>query len=238
MRHCAEVHRPNNSLLVTRFFLPSTLRIYTNPWPMPQRLMKPFAGIRRISFRLSHTRENANLSLTPDDVGEVAASARVLLVQLEVPTATVHAALVAARSSGAMTILNPAPAAQLDAATLALCDVVIPNEHEVDLLGGSARLLEIGARTVVVTLGARGSLLITRDSNEVAIPAFAIRAVDTTAAGDAFCGAFAAACSRGDEIIDALRFASAGGALAATRSGAVPSLPTRAEIEGLVTGEV
>ena len=180
----------------------------------------------------------ANLALSPHDVGEVAASARVLLVQLEVPTATVHAALVAARSSGAMTILNPAPAAQLDAATLALCDVVIPNEHEVDLLGGSARLLELGARTVVVTLGARGSLLITRDSNEVAIPAFAIRAVDTTAAGDAFCGAFAAACSRGDEIIDALRFASAGGALAATRSGAVPSLPTRAEIEGLVTGEV
>lgn len=177
----------------------------------------------------------ANRSLLAEDVIDMAGSARVLLVQLEVPTATVHAALAAARSSGAMTILNPAPAAHLDAATLALCDVVIPNEHEVALLGGSARLLELGARSVVITLGARGARLITRHADEVSVPAFAIRAVDTTAAGDAFCGAFAAACSRGDEIIDALRFASAGGALAATRSGAVPSLPKRAEIEALVT---
>lgn len=178
----------------------------------------------------------ANLSLSPADIGEVAASARVLLVQLEVPMATVHAALVAGRSSGAMTILNPAPAAQLDAATLALCDVVIPNEHEVDLLGGTARLLDLGAGVVVVTLGARGSRLVTRHADDVTIPAYAVRAVDSTAAGDAFCGAFAAACSRGDDILGALRFASAAGALAATRSGAVPSLPTQAEIEGLISG--
>ena len=180
----------------------------------------------------------ANLALTPDDVCDIAASARVLLVQLEVPTPTVHAALVAARSSGARTILNPAPAAQLDATTLALCDVVIPNEHEVELFGGSSRLLELGARMVVVTQGARGARLFTRTGHAVDVPAFPIRAVDTTGAGDAFCGAFAAACSRGDEILDALRFASAAGALAATRNGAVPSLPTQTEIDDLVTRSV
>lgn len=180
----------------------------------------------------------ANMLLESHDVVAMAGSARVLLVQLEVPTPTVHAALAAARASGATTILNPAPAAQLDATTLALCDVVIPNEHEVELLGGAAQLLELGARSVVVTLGARGARLVTSGAENVTVPSFSIRAVDTTGAGDAFCGAFAAACSRGDDTLVAVRFATAGGALSATRRGAVPSLPSRAEIEALITSAV
>ena len=179
----------------------------------------------------------ANGALTADDVIEMAGSARVLLVQLEVPVPVVHAALLAAREAGAITILNPAPATSLSGGMLALCDVVIPNEHEAELLGGSAHLLALGARAVVITMGSRGARLCTPDGNGIAVAAFAVDAVDTTAAGDAFCGAFAAALSRGAELVDALRFAAAAGALATTRAGAVPSLPTLAEIEALITDE-
>ncbi len=179
----------------------------------------------------------ANGALTPKDVVAMAGSARVLLVQLEVPTPVVHAALVAARAAGATTILNPAPAAVLSGETLALCDVVIPNEHEAELLGGSARLLQLGAGAVVVTMGSRGARLCTHDGADLAVAAFVVDAVDSTAAGDAFCGAFAAAVSRGVDLAHALRFASAAGALATTHAGAVPSLPTLAAIEKLITSQ-
>ena len=178
----------------------------------------------------------ANSTMTPDDVTTIAATARVLSVQLEIPLPAVAAALTAARAAGAITILNPAPAAaELQSDILSLCDVVIPNEHEVELLGGVSRLLALGASAVVVTMGAQGATLCTGDGPDVFVPAFRVQPVDTTGAGDAFCGAFAAAMARGDTMIDALRFASAGGALATTRHGAVPSLPALAEIEALLT---
>ncbi len=179
----------------------------------------------------------ANAGLLPDHVTAAAASARVLLTQLEVPMDTVRAALAAARAAGAITILNPAPATALTAETLALCDVLIPNEHEVEVLGGVDELLRLGARAVVVTLGSRGAKLCAPDSGELIVPAFAVDAVDTTAAGDAFCGGFATAIAAGSSFADALRFAVAAGALATTRPGAVPSLPTRAEIDALLGRE-
>jgi ribokinase len=177
----------------------------------------------------------ANALLEPGQVKVAAASARVVLCQLEVQVETVHAALTAARAAGATTILNPAPATPLSAEILALCDVVIPNEHEVQILGGLDELFGLGARTVVVTLGSRGAQLRTSDGEVVNVAAFAVRPVDTTGAGDAFCGGFAAALARGDSMVDALRFASATGALATTRPGAVPSLPLLAEIEALIS---
>ena len=198
----------------------------------------------RALIGVSSTAENsiivvpgANSRLAADSVAPTAALARVVLVQLEVPLAVVHAALRAARAAGAITILNPAPAppVTLTSEILALCDVVIPNEHEVELLGGRQRLLDLGARAVIVTLGARGSKLCLRDSPEVIVAAFEVDAIDTTAAGDAFCGSFAAAMARGDSIANAVRFASAAGALATTRHGAVPSLPTLNDIEALLT---
>jgi ribokinase len=89
---------------------------------------------------------------------------------------------------------------------------------------------------VVITLGARGAKLCTADNADVVVPAFAVHAVDTTAAGDAFCGAFAAAMAAGDaSILQALRFAAAAGALATTHAGAVPSLPSREAIQALLT---
>lgn len=179
----------------------------------------------------------ANGALTANDVRAMADSARVLLVQLEVPVPVVHAALLAARAAGAITILNPAPAAVLRGDMLALCDVVIPNEHEAEILGGSDHLLALGARAVVITMGARGARLCTPGGPDITVPAFAVDAVDSTAAGDAFCGAFAAALSRGSDLTNALRFASAAGALATTHAGAVPSLPGLEDIEALIASQ-
>ena len=177
----------------------------------------------------------ANAELAPDDVVASAAKASVVLAQLEVPVATVQAAFAAARAAGATTILNPAPAQQLSAELIALCDVIIPNEHEVEILGGVDALFALGAKAVVVTLGSRGAELCTPDGIRTMVPAFAVTPVDTTAAGDAFCGSFAAAISNGTSLIEALRFAAAGAGLTTTRSGAVPSIPHRAEIEALLS---
>ncbi len=177
----------------------------------------------------------ANGRLKPNDVRAAAGSGRVLLVQREVPAVVVREALAAAKQAGALTILNPAPASRVDEDTLALCDIVIPNEHEVQLLGGVTTLLDFGVSAVVVTLGSRGAMLCRPGQPVLAIPALRVEAIDTTGAGDAFCGAFAAAMSRGVDIVDALRFASAAGALATTVRGAVPSLPHREAIEALLT---
>jgi ribokinase len=110
---------------------------------------------------------------------------------------------------------------------------VIPNEHEHGRLGGAARLYGLGVEAVVTTLGAEGVDVAT-PAERRRLPAFAVTPVDTTAAGDAFCGAFAVAIAEGADPIAAARFGAAAGALATTRAGAVPSLPTRAEIDALL----
>lgn len=179
----------------------------------------------------------ANADLAPAHVADAATSATVLLAQLEVPLATVQAAFTAGRAAGAITILNPAPATELPAELLALCDVVIPNEHEVELLGGVDALFRLGAKAVVVTLGSRGAKLCTPGVEDVVVAAFRVDAIDTTAAGDAFCGGFATALASGASYVSAMRFGAATGALATTRAGAVPSLPSRAEIDELLTRE-
>lgn len=168
-----------------------------------------------------------------DDHRDIVAKARVVLAQLEIPVESVEAAFAIARVAGATTVLNPAPARDLDAGLLSLVDVIVPNQHEVTQLGGTSALLDAGIGTVVVTLGARGLRVVTRD-DEFDVPPFVVRAVDTTGAGDAACGAFVAALAAGHDLLTACRRASAAGALAATRAGAVPSLPTAIEIDSLV----
>jgi ribokinase len=160
--------------------------------------------------------------------------ARVVLTQLEVPLPAVARAMAAGRAAGAITVLNPAPAQMVGGEILQWCDVVVPNEHEVELLGGVAHLLALGARAVVVTLGSNGADLHTADGI-THIDAFAVRPIDTTAAGDSFCGALCARLAVGDELPTALRFAAAAGALCTTGAGAVPSVPYRREIEALLT---
>lgn len=165
-------------------------------------------------------------------VADAVPPATVLLAQLEVPVETVLAAFGAA--SG-IRILNPAPARDLPAELLACCDVVVPNEHELELLGGPDRLLGAGAAALVVTLGAAGARVITADGEHQVSP-FAVDPVDTTGAGDAFCGGLAARLAAGDRLLDAVRWAAAAGALATTVTGAVPAQPRAADIERLLAG--
>ncbi len=178
----------------------------------------------------------ANARLGPGHVtahGVTIARAAVVLAQLEVPLEAVIAAFEVARAVGATTILNPAPATPLPRELLMLTDICVPNEHEAALLGGAEQLRQAGVGIVVVTEGERGSTLYT-DSGTVRIAPFAVEPIDTTAAGDSFCGALAARLALGDRLPDALRWASAAGALATTVQGAVPSVPHHSAIERLI----
>ncbi len=171
---------------------------------------------------------NAQLAW-PDD----APACRTLLAQLEVPQAVVAAGLRHGASSGATTILNPAPAADVEQRMLADCSLIVPNEHELAILGDPEVLLRSGVETVVVTRGASGATL-HEDGTVVTVEAFAVDAVGTTGAGDAFCGNLAARLASGATVLDAATWSCAAGALAATTPGAVPSLPLAAEVLRLV----
>ena len=196
----------------------------------------------------------ACFTLTAADVdaaGEAIRSAGVLLTQLELPLETVERGLRLARAAGVLTILNPAPApAQaLGDEMLGLVDFLIPNESEAALLTGqpvesvaqaesAARvLLRRGARCVIVTLGARGALVCAEGAEPLLVGAFDAGAVvETTGAGDAFCGGFAAALSEGRSVQEAARFGCATAGISVTRAGTAPSMPRREEIEALLGG--
>ena len=190
----------------------------------------------------------ANMSVTEKDVDDAALAfegAAAILLQLESPLAVVARAARLARKHGARVILNPAPARQLEADVLALVDYLVPNESEATLLTGievrdlrsskraAKKLLKQGVGGAILTLGARGALLVNRDS-ATRVPAFRVEAVDTTAAGDAFVGAFGVALAERQSPADAMRFASAAAAISVTRVGAQPSLPTRADVEAFL----
>ncbi len=161
------------------------------------------------------------------------AASAVVLCQLEVPIESVADAFDNARRAGARTVLNPAPAAPLPGELLAGCDVIVPNEHEVELLGGVEALLAAGCGAVVVTRGAAG-VDVHLGSSLLHVPPFQVDVVDTTGAGDAFCGSLAARLAAGVTLADAVRWAAAAGALATTVHGAVPAQPTVAAIERLL----
>ena len=184
----------------------------------------------------------SNLLLTSEEVlrtSALMAGARVLLVQLEVPIPAVMQALTLARKNRLLTILNPAPAQRLSTELLKLVDILTPNEGEVYQLAGqndaaeAARVLvKRGTRSVVVTRGAQGALLM--DSSGLReFPAFAVEVVDSTGAGDAFNGALACALAEGDSLEAAISFANAAGALATTKRGAQNAMPSRREIDQL-----
>lgn len=154
-----------------------------------------------------------------------------LLMQLETPLATVAAYAQAARASDIKVVLNAAPAQALDAALLALVDVLIVNEGELSSIAGSVgtlvqQLQQLSVPTVVVTLGAKGCCARV-GSDFLVQPGFPVTPLDTTGAGDTFCGVLVAALSEGNHLPAALRRASAAAALACTQSGAQSSIPTR-----------
>jgi ribokinase len=177
----------------------------------------------------------ANAELTPEDAdAESVRRADVVLLQLEVPLATVRAAAEAATGT---VVLNPAPPQPLPAALLDQVDVLVPNEHELAQLAGVgpgerapaelAGLARSTARSaVVVTLGARGALVVPADGGPALLQAPPpVTPVDTTGAGDCFCGALAQALAGGSALPDAVRYAVAAAALSTTGPGARGALP-------------
>jgi ribokinase len=186
----------------------------------------------------------ANQNLTPADVRRAIVplqSASVLLCQLEVPLETTLEAFRLARAAGVRTILNPAPAAALPEELLRLTDLCVPNETELELLTGrpvrspddaeeAARRLHLReAGTVIVTLGARGALVVGPELSE-RIPAPAVEAVDPTGAGDAFIGSLGVFLAEGRPLPDAVRRACAVAALSVTRLGTQAAYPSLAEV--------
>ena len=176
----------------------------------------------------------ANHALSIDHIDAAAAllaNAKVVLVQLEVRLAVVQRAVeLAGRDT--IVVFNPAPASELPDDVLRHVDVITPNEHEAALLGGAAALVARGVPNVVVTQGARGALLVTRDG-ETRIEPFLVTPVDTTGAGDAFCGVLSARLAVAGGLAGlplALRAAAVAGAIATQTAGAVPSVPVWAQV--------
>jgi ribokinase len=187
----------------------------------------------------------ANLGLTVRDLEraeKVIAQADAVSTVLEVPLEVVEAALRLGRRHAKITVLDAGPPRCCPCEILKLADVVSPNETELEALSGekvsnldSARqaaekVLDLGARQLVLKLGAEGSMLVSRTGAKH-FPAFKIQVVDPTAAGDAFTAALTLELAAGKEIDEAIRFANLAGALAVTKLGAQPSLPTRKEVE-------
>jgi ribokinase len=166
-------------------------------------------------------------------------------MQLESPLETVREAAEIASSAGVPVVLNPAPARALSDDVLKRVSYLTPNETEAEILTGITLikksdlakaadvLLAKGMKAVLITLGAKGVYVATREKKEV-MPAFKVIPVDTTAAGDAFNGALAVALAEGKPLFEAARFANAAAALATTKMGAQPSLAVRTEIEKLL----
>ena len=189
----------------------------------------------------------ANARLSPEDISfveEAFIGASVLLLQLECPLIAVEHAINLAHKYHLRIVLNPAPAQLLNAGLLGQVDYLIPNQTELALLSGQESpeasievLGGLGVKSIVVTLGDEGALVVEGNRHEQ-YPAYEVSVVDTTAAGDAFAGAFAVALTEGLSIWDAARWGNAAGGLTVTRAGAQPSLPGRGEfMEFLAQGQ-
>ncbi len=186
---------------------------------------------------------NAHVSRADVDAAQSAiTSARAMIAQLEIPLDTVLYAMQLAHEANVLTVLNPAPAQPLPTELLSRIGLLIPNETEATLLTdievkdeasaeqAARKLHERGAGVIVITLGERGAIVLAEQGARH-VPPFRVKAIDTTAAGDAFVAALAVARAAGRDLDTALHEASAAGALAATKLGAQPSMPTRAELD-------
>jgi ribokinase len=193
----------------------------------------------------------ANYKLTPEHIDKAASlfkQTKFLLMQLETPLETVYHAIEKAKKSGCTVILNPAPAQKLDAKYLSMVDILTPNESEAEILtdipvkdfDGASKaakaLIAQGAKSVIVTMGAQGCLYIT-SAGEKQFPAYKVKAVDTTGAGDAFNGGLIYALADGKGMDEAIDFASKVAAVSVTSIGCVPGLPTMSDIEKFFAGK-
>ncbi|MFL1696255.1 ribokinase [Weissella kandleri] len=196
-----------------------------------------------------HIYGGANADMTAADVrghADAIAESDFVIAQLETPMETVIEGFKIARENGVKTILNPAPMPEvggLPAELLSLTDIIAPNEHETFILTGievtdehsmlhnAAYYFERGIDTVIITIGSEGSFYMRDNGEEGIVPAFKVKAVDTTAAGDTFIGATATRLNKNlDNLAEAMRYGSAASSLTVSRAGAQPSIPTEAEV--------
>lgn len=191
----------------------------------------------------------SNYRLTPERIELAAAAiegAAMVLLQYEIPANTTLAVMTKAAALGVPVMLNYAPVQSVEPAFLRGAQMLVVNEGEAQRLSGISvtgaasaalaadRLREMGPPTVVVTLGPAGAWVSSAEARGAVAP-FTVDAVDSTGAGDTFCGALAVGLAEGRPLKDALRFASAAAALAVTRFGAQPSIPRRSEIEAFLS---
>jgi ribokinase len=193
----------------------------------------------------------ANRRLTPARVAaqrDLIAGAAYVLMQFEIPTATIERALDIAAEAGVPVVWNYAPAKPFDVGRLDQVEILVVNEPEAAALIGDAvldraaartaavRLRQMGVGTAIVTLGEAGSVIAADDVPDgvVHVPAYPVEAVDTTAAGDTYCGCLVVALAEGRSLVDAVRFASAAAALCVQKLGAQPSTPWREEIDAFL----
>ena len=193
----------------------------------------------------------SNALVSPDDVGAVPlAKGDVAVSQFEIPLPTIAAFLQRARAAQATTLLNPAPAQKFSQELLALVDVLVLNETELGLLADvalseqdeTAKILDAAWRlqagadqTICVTLGKRGVAALA-GREELIVPGRAVRAIDTTGAGDCFVGALAARLAGGAALRDAMAYANAAASISVQRMGAGPSMPTAADVAAVLKG--
>jgi ribokinase len=191
----------------------------------------------------------ANDQLRPEHIDSllpVLSAAVVILIQFEVPEDTTERILQVASGVDASLVWNVAPMRALRPDLVGMTDIVVVNETEAELITGipvtdaataqkaAGAIRDLGATTAIVTLGEAGSLLVSEDGASL-VPAFPVEAVDSTAAGDTYCGCLVTALSEGMKIPQAVRFASAGAALSVGRLGAQPSVPWRSEIDEFIS---
>lgn len=186
----------------------------------------------------------ANMQITPADIDEAEesiANSDVLLLQLETPIDASERAAEIAKANDTIVILDPAPARQVPSSLLSKVDILKPNRTEASILSGrkvttpesaiaaakrlQTKIAKDGISAVVLTLGEQGLILCT-PTQTFHVPAIRTKAVDTTGAGDAFCGALATSLANRNDLVNSVRFASAAGAAAVTVLGATPSMPT------------
>lgn len=190
----------------------------------------------------------ANYALTPDLVQSIAdalSDAAMFVLQYEMPEETLYTAIDIAKKANIPIIFNYAPPSPIDLSKIVHVDYLILNETESEFLLGmpvgdqssvekaAQTLLGMGFQTVIFTLGDRGAFIAQEHGME-SIPAFSVEAVDTTGAGDTFCGTLAVALVEGKPLLEAVQFANAAAALCVTKLGAQPSIPTRKKIESFL----
>ena len=193
----------------------------------------------------------ANYSLLPGSIihfSKVIDEADIIVMQAEIPYETIKRIALLAKQKGKKVLFNPAPACLIDEELMKAIDILVVNELEAAFISGieytgnnleeiALSLLQAGARNAVITLGSQG-VYMKNDKEIIQLPGYKVNAIDTIAAGDTFCGALAVICAQREIDRDALSFANAAAAIAVTRSGAQPSIPTLTEVNAFIHPQI